>query len=68
VRLLAARLGAERVAAEPDAVTDLAARCGHLPLALAVMAARAAADPGLSLGLLAAQLGWCWPSWPVPAW
>jgi tetratricopeptide (TPR) repeat protein len=54
--LLAARLGPERVAAEPDAVTELAVRCGHLPLALAVMAARAAADPDLPLGVLAAQL------------
>ena len=56
VRLLAARLGPERVAAEPGAVTELVARCGHLPLALAVMAARAAADPGLPLQVLAGQL------------
>ena len=56
VRLLAARLGPERVAAEPGAVTELVARCGHLPLALAVTAARAAADPGLPLGVLAEQL------------
>ena len=58
VRLLAARLGPERVAAEPAAVTELTARCGHLPLARAVMAARAAADPGLPLGVLAGQLAW----------
>ena len=57
VRLLAARLGQERVAAEPGAVTDLVARCGGLPLALAVTAARAAADPGLPLAVLAGQLG-----------
>ena len=56
VQLLAARLGPERVAAEPGAVAELAARCGYLPLALAVMAARAAADPGLPLGVLAGQL------------
>jgi DNA-binding SARP family transcriptional activator/tetratricopeptide (TPR) repeat protein len=56
VRLLAARLGPERVAAEPEAVTELVARCGHLPLALAVMAARAAADSGLPLGVLAGRL------------
>ena len=56
VRLLVARLGPERVAAEPEAVTELVARCGHLPLALAVMAARATADPGLPLGVLAGQL------------
>ena len=55
-RVLAARLGPERVAAEPEAVADLIARCGHLPLALAVMGARAAADPGLPLGVLAGQL------------
>jgi DNA-binding SARP family transcriptional activator/tetratricopeptide (TPR) repeat protein len=55
-RLLAARLGPERVAAEPGAAAELAARCGHLPLALAVMAARAAADPALPLGALAGQL------------
>jgi DNA-binding SARP family transcriptional activator/tetratricopeptide (TPR) repeat protein len=56
VRLLVARLGTERVAAEPQAVTELATQCGHLPLALAVMAARAAANPGLPLSVLAAQL------------
>jgi len=55
-RLLAARLGPERVAAEPEAVTDLIGWCGGLPLALAVMAARAAADSGLPLRVLAAQL------------
>jgi DNA-binding SARP family transcriptional activator/tetratricopeptide (TPR) repeat protein len=55
-RLLAARLGPERVAAEQEAVTDLIGWCGGLPLALAVMAARAAADPGLPLRALAAQL------------
>ena len=55
-RLLAARLGPERVAAEPAAVTELIARCGYLPLALAVMAARAAADPRLPLAVLAGQL------------
>jgi DNA-binding SARP family transcriptional activator len=56
VRLLAARLGPERVATEPDAVVALVGRCGYLPLALAVIAARAAADPGLPLSVLAAQL------------
>jgi tetratricopeptide (TPR) repeat protein len=44
------------VAAEPEAVAELADRCGHLPLALAVMAARAAADPALPLEVLALQL------------
>ena len=43
--LLASRLGADRVAAEPDAVSEIIAACARLPLALAVAAARAAADP-----------------------
>jgi tetratricopeptide (TPR) repeat protein len=54
--LLAGRLGLERVAAEPEVVTELAVRCGHLPLALAVVAARAAADPRMPLEALARQL------------
>lgn len=56
VRLLAARLGPERVAAEPAAVSDLVARCEGLPLALAVTAARAGAEPGLPLAVLAGEL------------
>ena len=56
VRLLAARLGSERVSAEPAAVSELAGWCGQLPLTLAVIAARAAADPDLPLSVLAAQL------------
>jgi tetratricopeptide (TPR) repeat protein len=66
VRLLAARLGPERVATEPVAAADLAAWCGGLPLALAVMAARAAADPGLPLVVLATQLAGA-PDAGVPA-
>jgi DNA-binding SARP family transcriptional activator len=54
--VLAARLGPERVAAEPGGTAELIRRCGHLPLALAVMAARAAADPDVPLAVLAAQL------------
>jgi DNA-binding SARP family transcriptional activator len=56
--VLVARLGPERVAAEPEAAAELISRCGGLPLALAVMAARAAADPDLPLAVLAAQLAW----------
>ncbi|HEY5396361.1 MAG TPA: SARP family transcriptional regulator, partial [Trebonia sp.] len=55
VELLSARLGAGRVAAEPKAVADLVRLCGRLPLALAVVAARAAAS-GWPLGGLAAEL------------
>ncbi|WP_412740542.1 BTAD domain-containing putative transcriptional regulator [Krasilnikovia sp. MM14-A1259] len=54
--LLEHRLGAARVSAEPEAVDDLVARCGRLPLALAVVAARAATRPRLPLRALADQL------------
>jgi DNA-binding SARP family transcriptional activator/tetratricopeptide (TPR) repeat protein len=53
--LLARRLG-PRVDAEPDAVAGIIASCGRLPLALAVVAARAATRPHLSLGEIAAEL------------
>ncbi|MGZ3142170.1 BTAD domain-containing putative transcriptional regulator [Lentzea chajnantorensis] len=56
VALLTARLGAGRVRAEPDAVADLVAFCGGLPLALAVLASRAAGAPELSLRALADEL------------
>jgi len=54
--LLARRLGAERVAAEPEAAADLAARCARLPLALNLVAARAAARPSFPLAVLAGEL------------
>jgi DNA-binding SARP family transcriptional activator len=54
--LIASRVGAARVAAEPDAVTEIVELCGRLPLALAVVAAKAAARPGLPLAKLAAEL------------
>jgi len=56
VVLLGARLGAQRLSSEPTAVSQLVFRCGYLPLALAVMAARMAAAPELTLSALAAQL------------
>jgi len=54
--LLARRLGASRVAAEPQAVDDIVACCARLPLALALVAARAATHPGFSLDVLAKEL------------
>ncbi|MFE9877847.1 BTAD domain-containing putative transcriptional regulator [Streptomyces sp. NPDC005784] len=54
--LLTGRLGADRTEAEPSAVREIVDRCAGLPLALAVVAARAAADPGLPLARLAQEL------------
>src|SRR5262249_39464084 len=56
VRLLAARLGAGRVAAEPGAGGGLGAGWGGRPGGRGGRGAGAAADPGLPLGVLAAQL------------
>jgi DNA-binding SARP family transcriptional activator/tetratricopeptide (TPR) repeat protein len=55
-RMLEARLGRERVAREPAAVIGLIRLCAGLPLALAVMAARAAESPDLPLAALEAGL------------
>jgi hypothetical protein len=44
-RLLFRYLGCERVAGEPEAVDELIDRCGRLPLALTIVAARAATRP-----------------------
>jgi tetratricopeptide (TPR) repeat protein len=54
--LLARRLGYERVAAEPNAVDEIVTRCARLPLALAIVAARAAAHPDFELTSIAADL------------
>ncbi|MCX5106424.1 BTAD domain-containing putative transcriptional regulator [Streptomyces sp. NBC_00439] len=54
--LLAARLGADRVAAEPEPVTELIDLCARLPLALAVTAARAVGRPGFALSAVVAEL------------
>ncbi|MFF7950083.1 AfsR/SARP family transcriptional regulator [Streptomyces griseorubiginosus] len=54
--LLAGRLGAVRTAAEPAAVDEIVVRCAGLPLALAVVAARASGRPGLPLAGLAKEL------------
>jgi tetratricopeptide (TPR) repeat protein/transcriptional regulator with XRE-family HTH domain len=54
--LLTRRLGAGRLAEEPAAVGDILARCDRLPLALAVVAARAAVAPEMSLADMADEL------------
>jgi transcriptional regulator with XRE-family HTH domain len=54
--LLVRRLGTERVAAEPQAVGEIIARCARLPLALAIVAARAAIHADISLTVLAEEL------------
>jgi len=54
--LLARRLGPERVAAEPGPAAELVGLCARLPLALAVIAARAVAHPNFPLAALAAEL------------
>ncbi|MFF4189810.1 BTAD domain-containing putative transcriptional regulator [Nonomuraea sp. NPDC001831] len=54
--LLARRLGGDRVAAEPGATAEIIERCARLPLALAVIAARAAIHPGFPLAAIAGEL------------
>ncbi|MCO1658537.1 AfsR/SARP family transcriptional regulator [Pseudonocardia humida] len=55
-RLLALRVGPARVAEDPDAVDEIVRRCSGLPLALAIVGARAAIDPAQPLGALAGEL------------
>ncbi|MGP3968404.1 AfsR/SARP family transcriptional regulator [Streptomyces sp. 6N223] len=50
--LLVRRLGEDTVAAEPAAVADIVSRCAGLPLALAIVAARARARPAFPLAAL----------------
>lgn len=55
-QLLERRLGPARVAAEPEAVDDIVGACARLPLALAIVAARAVAHPAFPLSALAGAL------------
>ncbi len=55
-RLLASRLRSGRTDAAPADVAALAERCAGLPLALAIVAARAVARPGYALAALDAEL------------
>ena len=54
--LLTQRIGRDRVGADPVAVDEIVARSARLPLALALVAARAAAHSGFPLAALAAEL------------
>jgi DNA-binding SARP family transcriptional activator/tetratricopeptide (TPR) repeat protein len=54
--LLIGRLGPERVAAEPGEVDKIINACAGLPLALAIVAARAATAPGFRLAVFADEL------------
>ncbi|MFD9701995.1 tetratricopeptide repeat protein [Lentzea sp. NPDC059081] len=54
--LLISRLGAGRVEAEPRAVDEIVALSGRLPLALAIIAVRAAVHPGSPLTRVTAEL------------
>ncbi|KAB8196770.1 hypothetical protein FH608_008735 [Nonomuraea phyllanthi] len=54
--LFARLVGAPRVEAEPEAAREIVRRCGGLPLALRIAAARLAARPGWTLSHLAARL------------
>ncbi|MEV6814162.1 BTAD domain-containing putative transcriptional regulator, partial [Micromonospora sp. NPDC051296] len=54
--LLASRLSDGRMAAEPRPVQGIVDRCSGLPLALAIVAARAAAHPGFPLAALDREL------------
>ncbi|GAA3505026.1 BTAD domain-containing putative transcriptional regulator [Streptomyces prasinosporus] len=54
--LLARRLGADRLAAEPAAAAELLRHCAGLPLAIGLLAARLTTNPVLTPTALAAEL------------
>jgi tetratricopeptide (TPR) repeat protein len=54
--LFTRHVGADRVAAEPAAVTELLGWCGGLPIALSIVAARVARHPTFLLAVLAEEL------------
>ncbi|MEU8128191.1 BTAD domain-containing putative transcriptional regulator [Micromonospora sp. NPDC049049] len=55
--MLVRRLGESQVAAEPAAADTIADRCARLPIALAIVAARAATNRRFSLAAVAGELG-----------
>ena len=56
-QLLAHRLGASRIAAESDATARIIESSARLPLAMCIIGARAATQPGLTLAQVATDLG-----------
>ncbi|WP_329275559.1 AfsR/SARP family transcriptional regulator [Streptomyces sp. NBC_00691] len=56
VELLTAIVGAARVEAERDAAVELVSACGHLPLAVRIVAARLAARPRWQLETMTRRL------------
>ena len=56
LELFAAVVGAARAAAEPAAAAEVAALCGHLPLAIRIAATRLAHRPQWTIASLAARL------------
>jgi DNA-binding SARP family transcriptional activator/tetratricopeptide (TPR) repeat protein len=55
-QMLAHRVGADTTATEPRAAAEIITRCARLPLALAIVAARAATHPAFPLAALATEL------------
>ncbi|MFI5937952.1 BTAD domain-containing putative transcriptional regulator [Actinoplanes sp. NPDC051494] len=55
--LVRRRLGAGRLAAEPEAVAELVRLCAGLPLALSIAVARTAVAPWMPLSRVVAELG-----------
>ncbi|MEU5835672.1 BTAD domain-containing putative transcriptional regulator [Streptomyces diacarni] len=53
---LARRIGTARLAAEPEAADEIISSCARLPLALAIVAARAATHPSFPLYAVAEEL------------
>ncbi|MEU6221355.1 BTAD domain-containing putative transcriptional regulator [Streptomyces sp. NPDC047022] len=53
---LSRRLGVDRTEREPGAVDEIIDLCGHLPLALAVVSARAVVNPSFPLASIADEL------------
>lgn len=55
-RLLARRLGGERIKTQPKALEEIVAACAGLPLALNIVAARACTHPAEALATIAREL------------